>query len=428
MRETASSAQRIATVHVIGAGLAGLSAAVRLASHGVRVTLIEAATQAGGRCRSYHDPVLDMTIDNGNHFVVSGNKGVADYLARIGASDRLRGLGERGPAFHDLRDGATWTLWPNDSPLAWWILAPERRVRGTRASDYMMLAPLLFPPRGRRIDEVLRCEGPLWDRLIGPFLLGALNTDPRTASADLASAVIRKTFARGGHAYRPLIAHPTLASAFVAPALAFLEKAGARIRLGQRLRSLTLEDDKVTSMVVGDAEEAVTDDATVILATPPWITQSLIPGLTVPDEFGAIVNAHFRVAPPLGAAPMLGVIGGAAEWIFAFDDRMSVTVSGADAIVDDDREQLARRFWNDISVVHGLPPDLPPWQVVKERRATFRATPSQNARRPGARTRWRNLLLAGDWTKTGLPATIEGAIVSGNKAADLAVGADVGVW
>jgi hypothetical protein len=116
---------------------------------------------------------------------------------------------------------------------------------------------------------------------------------------------------------------------------------------------------------------------------------------------------------------MTGVIGGTAEWVFAFDDRLSVTVSGANRLVDEDREALAARLWADVAAVHRLGSDLPPWQIVKERRATFAATPAQNARRPGPRTAWRNLVLAGDWTATGLPATIEGAVRSGHRAASL---------
>jgi len=164
---------------------------------------------------------------------------------------------------------------------------------------------------------------------------------------------------------------------------------------------------------------ALARDDAVILAAPPWIAQALVPGLTTPDRFSTIVNGHFAYAPPPGAAPMVGVIGGAAEWVFAFPDRLSVTVSGADAIADDDREDLARRFWNDVAAVHDLPPELPPWRIIKERRATFAATPEQDAKRPRATTRWRNLVLAGDWTATGLPATIEGTIRSGGKAARL---------
>ncbi len=115
---------------------------------------------------------------------------------------------------------------------------------------------------------------------------------------------------------------------------------------------------------------------------------------------------------------MVGLIGGTAEWVFAFPDRISVTVSGADRLLDDDREALARRLWADVAALHHLPAELPPWQIVKERRATFAATPEQDAKRPGARTQWDNLLLAGDWTATGLPATIEGALRSGRTAAD----------
>jgi monoamine oxidase len=118
---------------------------------------------------------------------------------------------------------------------------------------------------------------------------------------------------------------------------------------------------------------------------------------------------------------MVGVIGGTADWVFAFEDRISVTVSNADALVDRDREQLAEMLWADVAKIHGLPAELPPWQIVKEKRATFAATPEQEQKRPPAKTQWRNLFLAGDWTDTGLPATIEGAIRSGHKAAHLAL-------
>ena len=118
---------------------------------------------------------------------------------------------------------------------------------------------------------------------------------------------------------------------------------------------------------------------------------------------------------------MLGVIGGTAEWIFTFSDRISVTVSGADAIVDQDREDLALRIWADVTKALDIKAPLPTWQIVKEKRATFAATPEQDSRRPAAKTPWRNLFLAGDWTQTGLPATIEGALRSGETAAALAL-------
>ncbi len=146
----------------------------------------------------------------------------------------------------------------------------------------------------------------------------------------------------------------------------------------------------------------------------------MLPDLVAPDDFRGIVNAHFKIAPPRGQPPLLGMVGSLAEWLFAFDDRLSVTISGADRLMDDSRESLAERIWAEVAAATGLPAALPPWQIVKEKRATFAATPAQQARRPGATTRWRNLFLAGDWTATGLPATIEGAIRSGYRAAELA--------
>jgi squalene-associated FAD-dependent desaturase len=414
------------TVHVVGAGLAGLSAATLLAERGVRVVLREGAAQAGGRCRSYVDAQLGMTIDNGNHLVLSGNRAVRDYLARIGASDRLAGPDQADYAFFDLRDGARWRLRPNDGPLAWWVLAKDRRVPGTGPADYLSLAALLARHPGKRIDQVMACSGVLWERLLEPFLLAALNTEAEAGSADLAGAVVRESLARGGQACRPRIADPNLAAAFIEPALAYLEAKGAEVRLGRRLKAIAQDGAQAIGLSFADGDVPLGPDDRVILAVPPGQAQELLPGLNAPDEFRAIINGHFALPAgqrPPGAAPITGLIGGTAQWLFVFADRVSVTISGADALVDLDREVLAQRLWADVARALELgEAPLPAWQIVKERRATFAATPQQDAKRPPARTALANLALAGDWTQTGLPATIEGALRSGETAARLVMG------
>jgi hypothetical protein len=274
----------------------------------------------------------------------------------------------------------------------------------------------------RRIDEVISCEGPLWERLMRPILLAALNTEPEKASAALAGAVLRETLAKGERAYRPRIAHPALSAAFVDPALAFLSAKETLVHYGQRLRRIVRDDSYAVALEFPESTVPLSPGDTVVLATPPWVTRELLPELSVPDEFHAIVNGHFKIAPPAGAEPMLGVTGGTAEWIFAFADRISVTVSAADAVVDQEREALAMLLWRDVAKAHDLSSALPPWQIVKEKRATFAATPEQAAKRPRTETDWRNLLLAGDWIDTGLPATLESAVRSGQKAAQLAWG------
>jgi squalene-associated FAD-dependent desaturase len=413
-------------VHVVGAGMAGLSAATLLAERGQAVTLSEAAAQPGGRCRSYLDPQLGLMIDNGNHLVLSGNRAVQAYLARIGASDRLAGPDKAEFAFVDFKDGARWRLRPSDGAIPWWIFNPARRAPGARAADHAVLAAFMRRHPGKRIDQVIACRGALWDRVLAPIMLAVLNTDPEEGSMDLAGAVVRESLAKGGLASRPRIAAPTLAAAFVEPAVAYLQARGVPVRLRRSLRGLEPSGDRATRLIFADGEVALGPDDRVILAVPPGAAQGLLPGLDAPDEFRAIVNAHF-VPPPQrlhalkAAPPMTGVLGGLAEWVFVFHDRISVTVSGADRIVDRDREDLAAALWADVARALDLGDDpLPAWQIVKEKRATFAATPAQDAKRPPARTRLANVALAGDWTRTGLPATIEGALRSGETAAGLA--------
>jgi squalene-associated FAD-dependent desaturase len=406
-------------VYVVGAGLAGLSAAVRLAGRGVGVTVLEAAGQAGGRCRSFFDATLGVTIDNGNHLVLSGNHATHDYLRTIGSGDRLAGPNQAAFDFCDVLSGARWRVRPNPGPIGWWVLSEKRRVPGTKAADYLALATLALPQGARTLGAAVKSEGALWDRLIEPLMLAALNTDPKTASAELAAAVVRETLALGGRAYAPRIADPTLEAAFVAPALAWLETHGGDVRFGTRIEAIEQDGARVGALRTDAEAIAVTETDAVVLATPAWITPTLLPGVPAPDDFRAIVNAHFKAATPPGAPRMVGVIGGEAQWVFGFADRISVTVSGADAMADRPREAIAAALWADVAKVYGLSSDLPPARIVKERRATFAATPEQVAKRPQARTRWRNLALAGDWTDTGLPATIEGAIRSGHRAAEI---------
>jgi squalene-associated FAD-dependent desaturase len=395
---------------------------VRLAERRVRVTVLEAAGQAGGRCRSFFDATLGMTIDNGNHLVLSGNHATRDYLRTIGAQDRLAGPQEAAFDFCDVKSGARWSVRPNPSPIGWWVFSKARRAPGAGALDHLALAALVLPQGRRRLDEAVKTEGPLWESFVEPLMLAALNTEPRIASAALAAAVVRETLALGGRAYAPRIADPTLEAAFVAPALAFLEAHVAEVRFATRIEAVEQDGARVLALKTDVETIPIADDAAVVLATPAWITPGLLPGVTAPNQFRAIVNAHFKAAPSPGAPKMVGVIGGQAQWVFAFPDRISVTVSDADEMADRPRGAIAAALWADVAKVYGLAAEIPPARIVKERRATFAATPEQVARRPKGRTRWRNLALAGDWTDTGLPATIEGAIRSGHRAADIILG------
>jgi hydroxysqualene dehydroxylase len=406
-------------VHIVGAGLAGLAAAVRLAGGPREVVLHEAARQAGGRCRSYYDPVLGLMIDNGNHLLLSGNHAARNYLRAIGAGERLAGPPEAEFAFVDLATKERWRLRPNAGRLSWWIFSASRRVPGTGPFDYLGLLRLLAPGNDAPIGAVMRCDGLLYERLWRPFFLAALNTEPAEASSHLAAAVVRETLGRGGRACRPLIATHGLSDAFIAPALDYLVKRGAKIRFDHRLRAIEFANGRAAALDFGDDTVQLDAADKVVLAVPPYAAQGLVPGLQTPEDYRAIVNAHFKIAPPRNCPAILGIINGTIEWLFAFPGRLSVTISSADRLLDVPRERLAETIWAEVADVARIEKPLPPWQIVKEKRATFAATVDENARRPGAGTAYANLVLAGDWTATGLPATIEGAIRSGYRAAGL---------
>ena len=404
-------------VHIIGAGLAGLSAAVELVSTGARIFVHEATKAAGGRCRSYYDQQLGMEIDNGNHLLLSGNLHALRYIKKIGAEERLTDLPEARFPFINLRNGRQWTLAPSPGPLPLWLLSRDRRAPDAHLSDYLDLLKLLWTAGDAPIGEVMRCAGPLYDQMTRPLLLAGLNTDPVEGSSALARQLIRDTLMKGAQACAPVIAREGLSKAFIDPALEFLERGETTVNFARRLRSIGFMQSRVTSLQFEDQTLILSPSDIVILAIPPQAAAALAPEIQTPDTFNAIINAHFAIATPPTIATLTGVTGALTEWLFAYPNRLSVTISAANHLLDRPLEELAREIWREVAMIAGIKGEMPRWRILREKRATFAATPDQNSKRPGTRTRYRNLLLAGDWTATGLPATIEGAIKSGATAA-----------
>jgi squalene-associated FAD-dependent desaturase len=416
----------MATVHIVGAGVAGLAAAVALVKAGRKVVVYDQAGHAGGRCRSFHDATLDRRIDNGNHLLLSGNHAVRGYLQDIGAADSLAGPERPAFPFVDLRTGRRWIVRPNLGRIPWWILCPSRRVPDTRLSDYFDGLRLGRAGPNDTMADCFDTRSTIFERFWRPFTIAVLNTAPDQAAARLLWPVVKETFGRGGMACRPLVARHGLSDSFVDPAVAWLAARGTAIRYRHRLRTVECDDGRLARLDFGhDGSVAAGADDAVVLAVTPSSVRALVPSIPVPPDSRAIVNAHFRVngAPALPAgSPVLGVLGGTAEWIFRRGDVVSVTVSAADRLAQEPADALARRLWQDVARALDLPDQpLPPARVVKEKRATFAQTPAAIPFRAKTRTAFRNLFLAGDWTDTGLPATIEGAIRSGRAAAAAAV-------
>lgn len=411
----------MAHVHIIGAGLAGLAAATRLGASGHNVTLYESAQHAGGRCRSFHDKHLNRHIDNGNHLVLSGNTSIAAYVRDIGASDSFMTLNAAAFPFFDLESRRRWTVRPNAGRLPWWIFSPDRRPPNCAAWDFLSALKLKSAAPDATVQDIFDTDAALFRTFWEPLAVGALNTPVELAAAAPLWPVLAETFALGATACIPRIPKDGLSESLVNPALKHIARHGGQVRFGARLRSVSVTETHIDGLNFAQERVDVDPADIVILAVPHWGIPSICPFIDVPKASHAIVNVHFLLSdtPDSPAvAPFVGLINATAHWVFVRKDVVSVTVSAADELAQLENDAIAARIWPDAAAALNVPATpLPPYRVINEKRATFSQSPMELARRPSTRTNVTNLFLAGDWTDTGLPATIEGAVRSGHAAA-----------
>lgn len=390
-------------LHVVGGGMAGLAASVAAAQAGTPVALYEATGHAGGRCRSFFDAGLDVTIDNGTHLVLNANRNVLDFARAVNGLGAMR----QGPArfpFTDLKSGRNWTL------------TPFSLVR--HPLDLARALGLVGAEPGATVAQVMG-RAAAYDTLWDPLSVATLNTLSDRASARQFARMMRVAVTMGLGALKPWTFPSGLSAALVDPAVALLDRLGAAPHFNRRLKAITSDglvfDGRTIPLAPGDR---------VILALPPWAARDFLPHLPA-LETEAIVNAHFRLDRPArfghGLAWM-GTTGGLSQWISVRDDVVSVTVSAANGASELSNDTLSGRIWNEIAPLLNAGAARPACRVIRERRATIAHTPEQVALRPGPAQAGGIVTLAGDWLDSPLPCTIDAAVASGLKAAGIAIG------
>lgn len=427
-----------ARVVVVGGGLAGVSAAVEASSRGARVTLVERRPFLGGKAFSFTDPRTNRELDNGQHVHLGCCTAYTALLARLGSL----GLTTMQPALRvDVRDRAgTYgvlasarlppPLHMGPSFTRYGLLSRAERVRAFRA----LLALAALGPRGREaLDDVtfgewLRAHGQrasaierFWDLIVLP----TCNDRSDRVSAALAAFVLTEGLMRtrgGGAIGWSLVGLTRLVDA---PARWHLIRRGGAVLTGRGVVAAG------TSGVTLDDGQEIPADA-VVLALPPGRARTACPA-AIPDDpalgTSPIVNVHLWYDRRVLDHTVLAVVDSPVQWMFdrtaitgdgAPGQHLALSISGAHHESGVPRAELADAMDHEIRAL--LPAArgarLSSWVVVKEPRATFAPGPGQASRRPGARTPVEGVVLAGTWTATGWPATMEGAVRSGLTAVD----------
>jgi len=422
-------------VVIIGGGWAGISAAIHLCNQNRPVTLIESADQLGGRARMVMFD--DTPVDNGQHIALGAYRNLLELLDIIGM-DENRVLSRLPLSLHVNGDGGTVTLKAPKIPAPFHLLIAFLNAQGLGVSDKSKTILNWLRLIGRQpgeattVSELLEQSGQsgkvshyLWE----PLCIAALNTAPEKSSARLFQRVLKDAFMRRRADSDILLPRYDLGRVLPQPAADWLQQRGVTLLTGKRVTSLLIEDGQVTGVKLGNETIAA---AQVVIATSPWSCASLIkpfPALQAIAEkldqleYEPIATVYLKYQRSVLLEPtMQGFADTTTQWLF--DRRITshpkilaavISADGEHARLD--KDELTERVIAEVKAKTHLQDDPIDSLVIREKRATFSATPAAERLRPANETPIKGCWIAGDYTNTGYPATLEGAIISGKLCA-----------
>jgi hydroxysqualene dehydroxylase len=436
-------------VVIIGGGFAGLAAAVDLAERGKKVVLLERRAFLGGRAYSFTDKVTGDTIDNGQHLMMGCYHYTLAFLKKIGASHKVKFQpNPRVDFLSDTAGHASFACPPLPAPLH--LLAGLARLQTIGWGDRLralrvgLALRTMNGNRARLADITVRewlnelgqsetMQRRFWDLVA----LATLNEAPEIASADMFARVLDQAFMHAKQDSTMVISRVGLSDLYTTDAVKFIESHGGEVRLNAAVKSIDFENGRAVGVTLSNGERLAA--AAIISAVPYFMLKDLLAPELLATHFPAV--AEFKSAPivsinlwydePVTDLEFVSLLDSPIEWVFnknaiAGETRpqrqhLALVISGAHQSAPQPKETLIalahaemKRFFPTARLQQPLHA-----YVVKEQQATISHTVGTARHRPAQQTPLANFFLAGDWTATGLPATIESAVWSGQECARL---------
>ncbi len=414
---------------VIGGGIAGLTSAVYLSKSGINVELIESSNKLGGRAYSFKDTATGSIIDNGQHILMGCYEETLKLFRLINAEDNLIYQDRLSIPFLNSNSKlykleATKLFYPLNllmGLLNYNVLKFEDKV-----SVIVFFIKLAFSNKnklkGLTVEEWLFRENQsenlrksFWEIVC----VGALNSSTKKASAELFASILKKMFLHGNEASTLIIPKLGLSETYCKPAEEFLLKNETSISFSENVLELVIQNNSVKKIITSKRE--IEDFDYLISAVPlpalkKFYTDNELAKINL--ENSCIVSIHIWLKENYLNEKFYGLIDSSVHWIFNHGDHITLVISDANYLVDKEKEEIYKICLEEIKKYASISEEtVKHYKVIKEKRATFIPTPETLTKRPGTKTKITNFFLAGDWTDTRLPATLEGAVISGKKAA-----------
>ena len=433
-------------VVIIGGGFSGLAAGVSLTERGHKVLLLEARAQLGGRAYSFTDSKTGDTVDNGQHLFMGCYRHTISFLEKIGTLDKLKFQATPRVDFLDRTFGLTSFDCP-DLPAPFNVLMGLFRLKNLTVGDKLRALNVGkairssangYARNGITVTEWLDSLGQsdrIKERFWYPMAVATLNERPAIASARMMSVVLKEAFGGDRANARIGISSVGLSDLYTHNAKAFIEARGGEVETNAPVKDIVIENDRVRAVVLKDGRRIEAD--CLISSVTPQALVKLLPDDSRDGEFSKlarlesspIVSINLWLDRSVIDIEFVGLLGTKTQWLFnkakinanaTGSNQLAIIISAAHDFVGMTRDALVGLA---LSELRELIPEARSARllhsvIVKEREATISHTVESDELRPGPRTLISNLVLAGDWTQTGLPATIESAVMSGNIAAE----------